>query len=447
MALKKKKGYGIATRTIENRLYQQANCFTSFLETKSYYNRVVEFFFMLINTDPSGLSIPVKDNGGYMYYEILVLGQPKNDIDAQIPFPQEFVECPALLRRAAIRAAIGAYESWNTRFQLWVNRPLRHQHHRPPVQPRRFNFSPVYCKGMWKEDSGSDIMLKVLVSGRWKWLKFSYFGRVLGGEWVKGSPSIVLKHGGAFLNFPMQRYVRATGGIKNIVGSDKFRLLAVDLDLDDHAAIISILEVEGTTVREIANHFIKQPRGIAIRKRDLGRIALRMSATGIIHEGFCFKAWEKIRNRESSMGYKIASKIVNFANSYNCRFIAFEHLGNLKPCRGKYSRRSNQKRAYWLKSKIYNNTKQKAYQDFGILTTRVNPRNTSKLDPWGNQVNRQNLIPKQVIQGSEIYEPGATWVKNKSGYTAHSGVNAGRNIGMKALLRHRTNLEFLRGKA
>ncbi|MEO1376668.1 MAG: hypothetical protein AAFW70_20715, partial [Cyanobacteria bacterium J06635_10] len=125
------------------------------------------------------------------------------------------------------------------------------------------------------------------------------------------------------------------------------------------------------------------------------------------------------------------------------KFIAFEHLGNLRPSKGKYSRRSNQKRSYWLKSKIFNNTKNFAYQDYGILTTRVNPRHTSRLDPWGNQVHRSDIIPLSVVKGKEVYNPGATWVKSASGYTAHSGVNAARNIGMKAIVRHRTNLKFV----
>ncbi len=442
MALKRIKGYSIATRTIENRLYPQAKCFTGFDETKTYYNQVVEFFFALINTDSSGLSIPLNDGGDYMYYEVLVLGKPSQNIEAKFPLPDDFSGCPQKLRRSAIRAAMGAYKSWKTRYDKWKNRSKRHRHHKPPVHPRSFNFSPTYVKGMWKEDSGSDIMLKVLVSGQWKWLKFSYKGRVLGDEWVKGSPSIVLKNGGANLNFPMQRYVPATGGVDNITSKDSYRILGVDIDLDVHAAIVSILEVEGTTVREIARHFIKTPQGVTLRKRSLGRIARKMAKTGVIHKGFCFKEWEKIRNRESSMGYEVASQICRLAVGYGCEIISFEHLANLKPCRVSYSRRSNQKRAYWLKSKIFNNVRQKAYMDYGILTTRVNPRNTSKLDPWGNPVNRQNTIPDKIVSGSQTYEPGATWIKTSEGYTCHSGVNAGRNIGMKALLRHRTNLEF-----
>lgn len=77
------------------------------------------------------------------------------------------------------------------------------------------------------------------------------------------------------------------------------------------------------------------------------------------------------------------------------------------------------------------------------MTTRVNPRNTSRLDPWGNQVHRSNEIPETVTANEEVYNPGATWIKTASGYTARSGINAARNIGMRAILRHRTNLDFV----
>lgn len=440
MALKRKKGFNISSKSQENRLWTKASTFQGFEETRTKYNDVIHFFFLLIATDPSGVDLSSKEQ--WRYYELLVKGD-----SASFPLPDEFQGFPAVLMRAAIRKAIGAYKSWKSNYDKWTNRPKRHQHHRPPVQPRGFNFSLQYDSGMWKQDSGSDIMLKVLVSGQWKWTKFSYNGRTFGDDWVKGAPSVVSKRGMMFLTFPFEKYIPATGGIKNICSQNTLRFAAIDIDLDIHAAIVSILEVEDNSVREVARHFIKNPKEINLRKRDLGRIAQTMNKTGIIHEGFCFQKWEKIRLREGQMGRKVARQIVNLLAGYNCKFVAFEHLANLRPCKGKYSRRSNQKRSYWLKSKIFNNVKTSAYQDYGILTTRVNPRNTSKLDPWENPVHRSNDIPKTVTEGSEVYNCGATWVKTSSGYTSHSGVNAARNIGMRAILRHRTNLEFIRGKA
>lgn len=441
MALKKKKGFNIDSKSQENRLWTQAQIFKGFEETKTKYNEVIHFFFLLVATDPSGAELS-SSKDRWRYYELLVKGE-----SAAFPLPDELNGFPAVLMRAAIRKAIGAYKSWKSNYDRWNNRPKRHKHHKPPVQPRSFNFSLQYDSGMWKEDSGSDIMLKVLIGDQWKWIKFRYNGRTFGKEWVKGAPSVVCKREMMFITFPHEKYIPATGGLKTVCKQNKLRFAAIDIDLDIHAAIVSILEVEDNSVREIARHFIKNPSEINLRKRDLGRIAQTMNKTGIIHEGFCFKKWEKIRLREAQMGRKVARQIVNLLAGYGCKFVAFEHLANLRPCKGKYSRRSNQKRNYWLKSKIFNNVRTSAFQDYGILTTRVNPRNTSKLDPWGNPVHRSNEIPKTVIEGSEVYNPGATWVKTSSGYTAHSGVNAARNIGMRAILRHKTNLEFVRGKA
>ncbi|KYC43598.1 hypothetical protein WA1_00010 [Scytonema hofmannii PCC 7110] len=59
----------------------------------------------------------------WRYYEKLTIGD-----DAQYPFP--FNGFPAQLRRCAIRKAIGAWESWNTSYQKWLNRiPLSPFHH------------------------------------------------------------------------------------------------------------------------------------------------------------------------------------------------------------------------------------------------------------------------------------------------------------------------------
>ncbi len=139
--------------------------------------------------------------------------------------------------------------------------------------------------------------------------------------------------------------------------------------------------------------------------------------------------------------------MVNFAHHYGAKIIAFEHLGNLKPIKGKYSRRSNQKRAYWLKSKLFEQVRNIAYNDYGLLTLRVNPKDTSRLDPWGKLVWRGNDFPTSLLEYLD-YQQGANYVATTGGYKAHSGLNAARNIGLKAFARHRTNptLDRRRGK-
>ncbi len=219
--------------------------------------------------------------------------------------------------------------------------------------------------------------------------------------------------------------------------------MGVDTDLDRNIAILSVLKIAANDeVVEVARHFIKQTTHNKRLLRDLGRIAIRMQKTGIIGEGFCSLRWCKLSNRENEAGKTFARKIVEFANYWQCSVISFEHLTNLKPCRGKYSRRSNQKRAYWLKSKVFNEVSRVAFPDYGILTNRVNSRNTSRLDPWNNNLARLNNCSGsaaiKLIKSGELentYQPGANFVTNiDSNYSAHSGINAARNIGLKAIL-------------
>lgn len=433
--LKKKKGFSIATKSVKCKLERNGFDLT---ETKTAFNEVVNFYFALVNTHLEGVDLPREEDGGWRYYEKLTIGD-----QAQYPLP--FKSFPAPFRRAAIRKAIGTWQSWNSNYQRWLNRSQKHKHHRPPVQPRNFNFSPSFDAGMWKKDDGQSIMLKILVNGQWKWVKFQYQAPLTSADWVKGSPSIVVKGRERLIVFPLQKYVPATGGIKTVMAQDSFRVLGVDMDLDRHIAICSVLEVNAKgEVFEVARHFINQSSHTKRRKRQLGRIATKMRQTGTVEKGFGSTIWQKLHNGEVEAGKAYAREIVEFALLWGCSVISFEHLGNLKPTRGKYSRRSNQKRAYWLKSRVYQQVSRIAYQDYGILTARVNPRNTSRLDPWGNLVWRSNEFPATLFD-FQSYENGANFVGTVNGYIAHSGLNAARNIALKAILRHRTHLVFRTG--
>jgi hypothetical protein len=434
--LKRKKGFNIVTKSLRCKLLRDGFDLTL---TKAAFNEAVNFFFELIDNHPIGLDIPKNDNGGWRYYELLVIG---DNPEYEFIYPG----FPSPLRRSAIRKAIGAYCSWRTNYSRWQARGKKQKHHRPPMKPRRFNFSPSFDAGMRKDDDGSSIVLKLLVKGQWKWVKFYYQPPPCTPEWVKGSPSVYSKGQNAYIVFPLEKYVPATGGIKTVMAADSVRVCSIDMDLDRHIAIASVLELDAKgNVTEVARHFINQKPHTKRRKRDLGLIAMKMSQTGIIQRGFGATRWQKLHNREIEYSRAVARTIVEFAKFHQCSLLAFEHLGSLKPCRGKYSRRSNQKRAYWLKSRVFNQVKEIAYRDYGILTTRVNPRDTSRLDPWGKELWRGNSFPTLLLDYLN-YSPGANLVANTEGYKAHSGLNAARNIGLKAIGRYRTNPYYLRGK-
>ncbi len=128
---------------------------------------------------------------------------------------------------------------------------------------------------------------------------------------------------------------------------------------------------------------------------------------------------------------KISNSIVEFAEKYQCQLIVFENLKTLKAVSGKYSRRSNTKRSFWVAKKIQRRTQQKALARYSIYTTRINPAYTSITDAFlggkclrGSQVGSLNLYLWTENGLGKL-------VKTPEGKIYDSGDNAARNVGLK----------------
>jgi transposase len=267
---------------------------------------------------------------------------------------------------------------------------------------------------------------------------FQYQGYDFGTGWEKASPTVTIKGGKAYLDFTVEKYVPATGGLKNVIQQSDLCICSVDLDLDGHIATCSILESDDNgVVHEISRMTVQgHTAHVRRRKRDLGRIARRMNQTGKVDKGFASTFFAKISRRERNEGLRISNEIVEFAHRHNCKVIVFEHLGNLLPKRGKFSRRSNQKRAYWLKGKIVDNVRRIAYQRYAILTARVNPKNTSRLCAVnGIEVWRGNHYLPTLLEFCQPYQYGGKCFATILGRRGSSALNAARNIGLRFLSR------------
>ncbi len=424
MALQRKKGYSIESKTARFTLLRDG---LSLDETKTAFNDLVTFYFAVVATHPEGTTA---SNNHYRVYEGLTVGE-----NAQYPLP---IDAPCVFRRAAIKKAIGAYKGWRTQYEKWSSRPARSKKHKPPVQPRSFNFNPVFYAGMWKDDTGSSIVLKIRRNNAWVWVKFQYQGYDFGADWVKASPTVTLKGGIAYLDFTVEKYVPATGGLKTVITSPNLRICSCDLDLDGSIATCSILESDDNgVVKEISRMTVPgHTAHVSRRKRDLGKVARAMKKTVRVDKGFASHRFQKISRRERHEGLRVSNEIIEFANRHGCKVIVFEHLGNLKPQRGRYSRRSNQKRAYWLKGKIVDNVRRIAYQRYAILTARVNPKDTSRLCAVnGVEVWRGNHYLPTLLEFCQPYQYGGKCFATVTGQRGSSGLNAARNIGLKFLAR------------
>jgi putative transposase len=164
---------------------------------------------------------------------------------------------------------------------------------------------------------------------------------------------------------------------KQVTTNVHTKICAVDLNIHEHLAVCTIQTVAGTV---LATRFIGSGQEISgFRKKQLGRIARNRRKTGIMAEGEQDNValWKKIRHVDEQVAHLVSARIVQCAQEHEATVVVFEHLGNLKPTKGKYSKRGNSKRAFWMKGRIFNYSKYKAYHA-GILTSRVNPRNTSR---------------------------------------------------------------------
>ena len=167
----------------------------------------------------------------------------------------------------------------------------------------------------------------------------------------------------------------------------------------------------------------------------MGRVARNRSKTGVIAEGEQDNAalWAKIRALDEDRAHQVSSRIVAFAKKHWASILVFEHLGHFTPQKGTYSKRGNEKRTYWLRGKIFNYTKYKAWNEGGIITCRVNPRNTSReCARCGNLVARYD-----AGKPAEGYTPGAPLVYcPECQMRGNSDRNAAIMVGKRLLARY-----------
>ncbi|BAZ16515.1 hypothetical protein NIES4071_83920 [Calothrix sp. NIES-4071] len=365
---------------------------------------------------------------------------------------------PQDLRRAAIKKAAGVVKSWHTNFERWMKRiersktchtlkkrtRLKKKAGKPPVLPQSTNFPIQVYSGMFKDDTGDSLVVKLWTGKTWQFQKVSYKCRELPPDYAKGTFSLISDESKLKLVWVIQKNTPSKGKlVDHIKRLGKLRILSIDLNLDDPIVVGKVLEgyEDTSVVVELANLRIKGNNRLHhLRKRYLGRIAKAKSLTntrtelGVLPpENLCAKLWKRIKSLEKELVETISHSIVEIANDNNCNVIVFENLKSLKAQRGKYSRRSNAKRSFWVAKKIQKRVEQKALNRHSIYTVRVNPAFTSITDSHGSgkclrgsQVGSLNLYLWKDSGNGKL-------VKTPDNKILCSGENAARNIGLKYL--------------
>lgn len=428
-----------ATKTIIHPLSYKSAHSPYFVATKTLFNQIAAFYFEVITLHERVLDLSSKE--ALTALEKLTHTTSANPHPA-MPLSDAIVaDIPAMFRRAAIHAALGSAHSFYSHLEKWRQQKENARAKgkkstiRPPVPPRRWNKSVTLYAGQWKGRTKKSIMLKLWTGSSWAWIKCGIRGQKIPDQWDVASPTLVQDGGHWKLHTAIQKKFTAPAkGAQQVTSGSETRICSVDLNISKHLAVCTILTVEGTVV---ATRFIAGGKPLhGLRKRQLGRVARNRSKTGIIAEGELDNAalWAKIRALDEDSAHQVSYRIVQFAKEHQASVLVFEHLGHFKPQKGKYSKRGNEKRSYWLRGKIFTYSKYKAWNE-RIVTCRVSPRNTSReCARCGALVARYDA--KHPAEG---YTPGAPLVYCPQCHThGNSDRNASILIGKRLLARYQT---------
>jgi putative transposase len=425
-----------ATTTIKQVLNYQPDHAAWFAANQALFNQVVAFYFEVIQAHEKILDLPNKE--ALTALEMLTHTTKKHPTPV-MPLSAIVEDAPAMFRRAAINAALGSARSFYSHLSKWRSRREKALATgkkwtlRPPIPPRSWNKSATLYAGQWKERTASSIMLKVWTGACWSWIKLRITGRELPADVKVGSPSLIRRANHWWLHTPIEKQFSSPANIeKQVTINAQTKICAVDLNINEQLAVCTIQTVEGTI---LATKFIGGGRRIAgFRKKQLGRIARNRRKTGMIAEGEQDNAdlWRKLTNVDDAIAHLVSARIVQFAKQHEATILVFEHLGNLKPHKGTYSHRGNSKRAYWMKGRIFTYAKYKAYNE-GILTSRVNPRNTSR-----ECARCQSVVARYASeQPAAGYTYGAPLVLcQECGMRGNADRNASLVIGSRLIMRY-----------
>ena len=417
------------TKTIKQNLeYRFAEWFKL---TENLFNEVTAFYFGIIQKHEPILKLANK--GVLTELERLTHKTKDNPLP---PFLPKW-DVPAMLRRACINSAIGAARSFFSNLEKWRAIKVKFEAKgkkftdRPPVPPREWHRNTLFYAGQHKGYTGKAILLKLFDGKTWRWVKFHLTGRQVPDGWKVGCPHAIIKKNRIELHFPVDKEKPKVKKVAEQVKDSDLKICSVDLNIGDRLAVCGIFKSDGT---QVATRFVRGGDHLnGRRRRLLGIIATKRSLTGSLNkdEQDNKDLWAKVNNIGDYEAHRVSRRILDFALEYGASIIVFEHLDNFKPEKGKYSKRANSKRSYWLRGRIFHYTKYKAWE-YGIVISRITPKNTSRLcAACGKEVARHGEKDKP-----EDYRPGAPLFTCKCGKKGNADINANRNIAQKFFMRY-----------
>jgi hypothetical protein len=230
-----------ATSTIRSALHYQPQHAHYFAENAALFNRVVAFYFDVIQAHEGILALGNKE--ALTALERLTHATQANPTPI-MELSEVAPDIPAMFRRAAINAAVGSARSFFSSLSRWRTRKERYEarqtrrgkkkkpfRERPPVPPRAFNKSAPFYAGLWRDRGKHSIMLKVWTGSCWSWIKMRTLARDLPQGFELGSPQLV-RHGKQWwLHTSIEKTFTVPPKIAEQITSADTKICAIDLNL------------------------------------------------------------------------------------------------------------------------------------------------------------------------------------------------------------------------
>jgi hypothetical protein len=223
-----------ATTTIRQVLNYPFSHEAYFATNQSLFNRVASFYFEVIQAHEKILELGNMD-------ALRVLEQLTHTTESNphpvMPLNSIQEDIPAMFRRAAINATLGSARSFYANLGKWRKWKEKAEakgkkfKERPPVPPRSWNKSATLYAGMWKERTGSNILIKVWTGSCRSWMRVRITGREIPEGFDLCSPQLVHRGGRWYLHTPVEKKIKNPIKIeKQIKTNQETRICAVDLN-------------------------------------------------------------------------------------------------------------------------------------------------------------------------------------------------------------------------
>lgn len=388
-----------------------------FDDTVAIYRRAVAFFLDVCKQEWADISVlSGKERNNYM--EHLTIQTKKNPNPAY-----DFNACaykrPSYLRRTAIQEALGAYSSYASNHEKWVNNGK--QSKEPKLTYDR-NTMPTLYKGNMFIRTGSDTArVKVYHRKDWVWLdvclckqdvKYIEKHCLSDPNTVQKNPKLKKCGKCWHLVFPFAK----SATFEDVAIEDRM-ICAVDLGINQNA-VCSIMQSDGTVV---ARKFIN----FATEKDHLYKALGRQKKAQQYGNRKTPVLWKHVNDINQDISRKTAGVIMDFAVLYNVDGIVFEYLDTNGKKRGSKKQRLH----LWRKREIQHIVEHQAHK-CGIRISRICAWGTSALAFDGSgKVERGTYLQ----DGKEKYNYSMCVFPN--GKTYHCDLNASYNIGARYFIR------------